>query len=48
MNSDKKVVYGIDAHFKGQIALWNELLELAHEILGEEVISKLNFLENDI
>ena len=41
-----KVLYGIDAHHKGQIALWNELLELAHEILGEENISKLNFIEN--
>lgn len=47
-NYNIKVVYGIDAHYKGQIVLWNELLELAHEVLGEEVISKLNFLENDI
>lgn len=44
---DIKVLYGIDAHYKGQIALWNELLELAHEILGEKVISKLNFIDSD-
>ena len=42
-----QVLYGIDAHYKGQIALWNELLELAHEILGEKIISKLNFIETD-
>ncbi len=42
-----KVLYGIDAHHKGQVALWNELLELAHEILGEKIISKLNFIETD-
>lgn len=45
---DIKVVYGIDAHFRGQILLWNNLLELAHEILGDVIISKLNFLEDDI
>ena len=43
-----RVVYGIDAHHRGQIVLWNELLELAHEVLGEEIISKLNFIEDDI
>lgn len=45
---DIKVVYGIDAHFRGQILLWNNLLELAYEILGDVIISKLNFLEDDI
>lgn len=46
-NYNVKVLYGIDAHYRGQIVLWNELLELAHEILGEEIISKLNFVENE-
>lgn len=46
-NYNIKVIYGIDAHYKGQIALWNKLLKLAHEILGEEIISNLNFIEND-
>lgn len=40
-----KVVYGIDAHFRGQIMLFNELVKLACEIIGEEVIEKLNFIE---
>ena len=40
-----KVVYGIDAHYKGQIALWNELLELAHQILGDEIINNLCFID---
>ena len=41
-----KVVYGIDTHHRGQIMVWNELLELAHEVLGEEIINKLNFIED--
>lgn len=39
-----KVVYGIDVHHKGEILLWNELLELSHEILGEEILDKLSFI----
>lgn len=41
-----KVLYGIDAHHKGQILLWNELIELAQEVLGKEILSKLNFIED--
>ena len=43
---DIKVAYGIDAHYKGQIALWEKLLELAHSLLGNEIIEKLNFIED--
>jgi len=42
---DIKVVYGIDAHFRGQIMLFNELVLLANEIIGKEVIEKLNFTQ---
>lgn len=41
-----KVLYGIDVHHRGQIMLWNELIELANEIIGKETIEKLNFIEN--
>lgn len=44
-NYNIKVLYGIDAHHKGQILLWNELIQLANEILGKEIIKELNFLE---
>lgn len=40
-----KVLYGLDAHHRGQILLWEELIELAHKILGEKLIQKLNFIE---
>lgn len=40
-----KVLYGIDVHHKGQILRWNELTELANEIIGKETIKKLNFIE---
>lgn len=40
-----KVLYGVDAHFKEQIQLYKELVWLANEIIGEETIQKLNFVE---
>ena len=43
---DIKVLYGIDAHYKGQIALWEKLLELANSLLGNEIIEKMNFIED--
>ena len=44
-NYNIKVLYGIDAHFRGQIPLFNELILLANEIIGEDTIKKLNFIE---
>lgn len=40
-----KVLYGIDVHHRGQILRWNELIELANEIIGKETIKKLSFIE---
>ncbi len=42
---DIKVLYGIDTHHRGQILLWHELIELANEIIGEETIKRLCFIE---
>jgi histidinol-phosphatase (PHP family) len=39
-----KVVYGLDTHYRGQIDLYHDLLDLAHIIIGEEIIKKLNFV----
>lgn len=39
-----KVLYGIDAHHRGQILVWNEVVELTKEILGEDLINKLDFI----
>lgn len=44
-NYNIKVLYGIDAHFEGQILCWNELVELANEIIGEDTIKELSFIE---
>lgn len=44
-NYNIKVLYGIDAHFRGQIPLFNELVLLANEIIGEDTIKKLDFIE---
>ena len=45
-NYNVKVVYGMDVHNRGQILLWNELIENAKEIIGEDTINKLNFIED--
>ena len=42
---DIKVLYGIDAHHRGQILLWHELVELANEMIGKESMRKLCFVE---
>ncbi len=44
-NYDIKVLYGIDAHFEGQVSHWNELVQLANEIIGEDTIKELSFIE---
>lgn len=44
-NYNIKVLYGLDVHNKGQILLFNELVELANEILGDEILNKLKFIE---
>lgn len=40
-----KVLYGIDAHYKGQISLFQELIKYANQAIGEEIIKKLNFIK---
>lgn len=39
-----KVLYGLDVHHRGQITLYNNLIELSEKILGKEIINKLNFI----
>lgn len=43
-----KVLYGVDAHFRRQIQLYEKSIELVNEILGEDIIGKLNFCDNDL
>lgn len=40
-----KVVYGLDVHHRGQVPLFNELVQLANDFIGYETINKLNFIE---
>ena len=44
-NYNIKVLYGIDAHYKGQISIFPELIKYANQIIGEETIKKLNFIK---
>lgn len=39
-----KVIYGVDAHHMGEIAVWRDSLSLTNELLGDELIGKLNFI----
>lgn len=40
-----KVLYGIDAHYRGQIPMWNMLVKKANEVIGTETLEKLDFVE---
>ena len=43
-----KVVYGIDAHFKEQITLYKESIEIANNHIGYETINKLHFCNENL
>ena len=43
-NYNIKVLYGIDSHYKRQVSLYKNSIELANEIIGKETIEKLNFI----
>lgn len=43
-NYNVKVLYGIDAHHKRQIMLFNKLIQLSNEIIGNDTIKKLQFV----
>lgn len=45
-NYNINVIYGIDTHYRGQIPVWNELIQLANEIIGDETMNKLNFIDD--
>lgn len=45
-NYNIRVLYGIDAHFRGQITLFNELVLLANIMIGKDTIDKLNFIKD--
>ena len=44
-NYNIKVVYGIDAHYKEPIRLYEEVVEFVNKLIGEDTIKKLNFCE---
>ena len=43
---DIRVLYGIDAHYRGQIRNYEKSINLANEIIGKETIEKLNFIKD--
>jgi histidinol-phosphatase (PHP family) len=45
-NYNIKVLYGIDAHYKEQIRMYEECITEVNNLIGKEVIEKLQFIEN--
>ena len=41
-----RVLYGIDAHYKGQIRNYEKSVNFVNEIIGNEIIEKLNFIKD--
>ena len=44
-NYNVRVIYGVDAHFKDQIRQYEESIGIDNEIIGKDIIDKLNFCE---
>lgn len=42
-NYNVKVIYGIDAHFRGQINCYEKSIDMSKKIIGEDIIDKLKF-----
>jgi len=45
-NYNIKVLYGIDAHYKEQIRMYEECIGEVNNLIGKEIIEKLDFIEN--
>lgn len=45
-NYNVKVIYGIDAHFRGQISFYEKSIDIVKEIIGEDIMDKLNFCKD--
>ncbi|MGN1343197.1 MAG: PHP domain-containing protein [Traorella sp.] len=43
-----KVVYGVDAHFKEQIELYEQAVAFTNDYLGQDVIDKLHFCNENL
>ena len=42
---DVKVIYGIDTHFKKQIEMFDEEKKFANNIIGKDILNKLNIID---
>ena len=45
-NYNIKVLYSIDAHYKEQIRMYEDCIEIVNNLIGQNVIGKFNFVEN--
>lgn len=42
-NYNVRVIYGVDAHYKDQIRQYEQSIDIANGIIGNEILDKLNF-----
>ena len=43
-----KVLYGIDAHWREQIEIYEKAIEVANEHIGQDIINKLHFCNENL
>ena len=43
-----KAVYGGDIHFKGQLLKMNEYIKIANNVIGEEILKELKFINENL
>lgn len=43
-----KVIYGVDAHYRAQINQYEECIKLVNKIIGEDIVQKLNFCNENL
>ena len=47
-NYNVKVIYGVDAHFRFQLELYEDSVKYCEDYLGKKIISKFHFCEEDL
>lgn len=45
---DLKVLYGIDAHWREQIELYEKAVEVTNKLIGQDIINKLHFCNENL
>lgn len=47
-NYNIRVIYGVDAHYRDQIVQYEKSIDIVNELIGKEIIDKLNFCKTKL